>query len=568
MKLLRKWYNAILNVTPNRNLWFVLTVISLMSLADFFSFFSKYEVTKFLLPGEVFYPVEICFAIFKATVLTYLYALLRKWRGWRIALICLFVIYGFLSCVNLFSSVFYSRGISRSFFLTIFETNAGETTQFMSGLWYNIVSLIFSLQALIIYISLGVAYCLIRWCSLKWFKRICFILSTFGFISLLGMIFIVSQIGGGRLAHFMLARTPVYACQAYNAHRSAEDALKYMKPLPYPQTAKTKALAEDVILVIGESSSMAHNSLYGYPINTNPKMSLLKDSLAIFTDAIGSSSSTADNMPRILTFMPDTILDDWYNHPSLIQLFKHLGYRTYWLSNQEKAGDLKNSSSSIASVADEIHYTGAIYSEDRLTSNFDGVLMPHLHKALSDDASRRLIMLHLMGSHTWYRERYPSEAQVITADEEIRLRPRKWLNANSAQICADYDNSIRYTDELLYRMVREISSSPRPSLLIYFSDHGEGVYDDGDFIVRSVDYVRVPCWIYMNKAYRDANPAMFARLQRVAGDRFSTSSTIHMLLTLTGSKYKLYDPQLDILNKRYNKTRKRYVDEHPFPYDK
>lgn len=559
MKIIRTLYSNITSITPNRNLWFGLFVLALMSLADLFSFIIKYDEPTCYIPGEA------CLAIFKATVLTYIYALVRNKRFWRIIVITGLVLFALLSVVNFFSTILYSRGISRSLFMVFFETDSRETLEFLPGMWHNIGALIFSLPALLTYMSFGILYYVVRKLPIRIFKWGSAVLSAFGGCFLL-YIFIFAQ--ATKSSHLILVRTPLFAYRGYQAYKSMTDAAEYIRPLPYPQTAKTKALAQDVIVVIGESSARMHNGLYGYPIDTNPRMSLLKDSLIIFSDAIGSSAYTSDNMPRILTFMPDSILGEWYAYPSVIQLFNRLQYRTYWLSNQEAAGAYSNTSASIASVADIKHYTGAAHSEDRLTINYDEVLLPYLRDALGDDASHRLVMLHLMGSHTEYKERFPAHAAHITADDEMRLRPRKWLTAHTAQVSADYDNSIRYTDSLLYEMTGYVRKSERPSVLIYFSDHGESVYDESNRQFRSLATVRVPFWIYMNQAYREANPQIAARLKQIVDLPFTTANTIYLLMSLTGTEYQLYDPRLDILNEQYESSRRRFVDEQPWPYKK
>ena len=43
--------------------------------------------------------------------------------------------------------------------------------------------------------------------------------------------------------------------------------------------------------------------------------------------------------------------------------------------------------------------------------------------------------------------------------------------------------------------------SERPAVVIYFSDHGENVYDGGDFIGRDELHVEVPFLVYPNKQY-------------------------------------------------------------------
>lgn len=54
----------------------------------------------------------------------------------------------------------------------------------------------------------------------------------------------------------------------------------------------------------------------------------MRDSLYIFRDAIGCSTSTAMNIERILTFEEDSAPDgSWYRYPALIDMLKNRALR-------------------------------------------------------------------------------------------------------------------------------------------------------------------------------------------------------------------------------------------------
>lgn len=69
----------------------------------------------------------------------------------------------------------------------------------------------------------------------------------------------------------------------------------------------------------------------------------------------------------------------------------------------------------------------------------------------------------------------------------------------------------------------------------------------------------VPFVIYLNKAFREANPALTARMAGVLDRPFSTASVIHSLMTLTGTSYPLYDSSRDVLSPEFT-IRERYVE--------
>ena len=108
--------------------------------------------------------------------------------------------------------------------------------------------------------------------------------------------------------------------------------------------------------------------------------------------------------------------------------------------------------------------------------------------------------------------------------------------------------------------------SERPAVVIYFSDHGENVYDGGDFIGRDELHVEVPFLVYPNKAFRQKYPVMSEMLSSVSDKPFSTANVIHMILTLSGTSYRLYADSLDIISPRY-RIRPRHVDDHIWKHE-
>lgn len=489
MDNIKQLIRILTGLKPDRILWFWLLLVSIMSLYDIIVSYSSHSYTAssfaLSLVGET------CFAVLKATVIVYLYALSRYKRWLHVIMILVIIIFSVLSTVNFFSYLIYNRGISRAFFLILFETDSVETSGFIKGLRLNLTALLHDKSLLIGVVGLSAVYAMFRFLPFLWLKRCCMVMSVIGAVF---FVFVVFMAPIGKSSHFMFVRTPQFALSGYHEHMSTIDTERYRKPFPFPETVESQYLAQDVIVVIGESSARMHNSLYGYNHPTNYYTEQLRDSLFIFTDAISSACSTMDNMPRILTFMPDSILGKWYDYPSVVDLFKTGGYRTYWLSNQERVGNMSNTSTCIAATADVIDYVGTLHSEDFGASNYDASLIAPLRKALNDSAAYRLCFLHLIGSHIFYKDRFPPQFAKFTAEDELKKSPGKWLNREKAQIRADYDNSVRYTDSLLVEMIKMISSSPRPSILMYFSDHGEHIYDNRDHLGRTDSTVTVPCW--------------------------------------------------------------------------
>ena len=97
------------------------------------------------------------------------------------------------------------------------------------------------------------------------------------------------------------------------------------------------------------------------------------------------------------------------------------------------------------------------------------------------------MILHIMGSHLRYGDRYPVDFPVISG---------------SSQRVSEYDTSIAYTDDILRRMWEKAEKKLHPSVIMYVSDHSEDMkytHGTGHF---TFDMTRIPLWIYLSPSYR------------------------------------------------------------------
>ena len=567
--------------------WLLLLFTAILSVVDIGGYYISHAAPWWQLAGL------ICFAILKATVATALGTIwpfmcrsarptgpgspYGVWRIIHILLVILVSVAAILSVVNGLSYFLYGFGISRKMVIIITETNSQEVREFIPWL---LDSLRNSKPAMAILLSGAVVACIgiyhkfIRRKTALHTERsfrekshplqsiwVVFTLSTSMAGLLYGACFMLSA-PWGKVNHFPIGRTLASAYSVAENMERVKELSEKTRPLPHSELAKSRNLADKVVVVIGESASKGHWSAYGYPLPTTPVIdSLLQSSgdLAtfLFTGAAASSTATSGNLPRILTFMSDKPdAGEWYDYPTLLQLFKAYGYTTTWLSNQEKSGKWSNLSGILSSDADVVRYLGSIDSEDHLTERYDDILIPDFHQTYSSPDSLQLICLHLLGSHTEYDKRYPPERSRFTSDDilsipETSLPKREWLNKRKARTVAEYDNSILFTDSILGLVIKEIERDTLPAVMVYLSDHGENVYDDRDFRGRDVNFTDVPFIIVANKAYTERNPEIMQQLASSSHHSFSTSSTIYMLITLVGGSYPMYDEREDPLSEGF-----------------
>lgn len=545
-----------------RALWAALCILAWLSLLDVaFDFHihggSRVNILGLALAGMM-----------KATVLTAAWAaataLRRRSRVVSITVrwLCDIAIgvFALLSLVNGVAFLTYAMGISRKMMTVMMQTNAGEVGDFMPGLIANIGHLL-ARPALWIAVAVLAAFTLAAVSMPR--KAYLWLMGVSAVAGAAYSAWFAATRDWGRSNLSVALRTVSAAKSVARSACIQRDFESKLRPLPDPQTAQSDYKADAVTLVIGESASRNHLSLYGYSLPTTPRLDSLArhgDGLFVFADALASSTTTAENIPRIVSFMTDIPSDrEWYEYPSMIQLFRHLGYRTAWLSNQERNGLFCNVSAALSSQAHITRYIGSEDSEDHLLTRYDDELLPVWRSFIEDRGERNFAVVHLMGSHTEYSRRYPPDRSPISAADVRAKTPRSWLNEDMARTVAEYDNSITFTDSILGELIKDIAQTDKPAMMVYLSDHGENVYDTGTTRGRDITSIHVPLLVYLNGEYLRRHGDLAGRLREATRRRVSTSDVIYMIMTLTGTGYQWYDAGHDAMSPRYNRPT-LYVD--------
>lgn len=280
-----------------------------------------------------------------------------------------------------------------------------------------------------------------------------------------------------------------------------------------------------VVVVVGESAGRRHWSMYGYGRETNPRLRALGDEMLLFTDVVSPSVGTQDELRAMFT-------TDFHSLP-VFPLFSAAGFKTHWLSAQFNQRASHVMIASLIQSCDEHRFLSGAYDED---------LLPFLAKA-ADEPGRHIIFLHLFGSHVRYQDRYPASFAVFPGQSEKDRR------------LAAYDNSIRYTDHVLAELIETLRQRQEASCLIYFSDHGEDVYDTdpNNYLFRSdalaTDAMyEVPFVVWFSPEYRQHNPG-FVEAAALGRDReIMTTALYHSLIDLARFTHPIYDSRRSVFS--------------------
>lgn len=93
-----------------------------------------------------------------------------------------------------------------------------------------------------------------------------------------------------------------------------------------------------LVLVIGESTQRGRMSLYGYPRETTPELDALHKTdpnLTVFNNVVTSRPYTIEILQQALTFANEKNPDLYLTQPSLMNMMKQAGYKTFWITNQQ-----------------------------------------------------------------------------------------------------------------------------------------------------------------------------------------------------------------------------------------
>lgn len=452
-----------------------------------------------------------------------------------------------LSIVNYISSYFWGFGISGRMLLFFVETNPREVSEFISTISTNILNLIISWRILVV-----PTICLFSWLTRFIHKSVW--ISMAWCATLIGICFIgyhwTTNLTGKKNVSIIL-RTAICIIKSHaDINTFARMKSQYSEFLPDESSVSNDGLVDDVIIIMGESSNKTHWSIYGYELATSPHINSLADSMVVFNNVYPPFGSTSECLKNVLTFRnSSTNTKEWYEYANIVQLMKKSGFRTSWLSNQEKIG-YQGCTGIISETADYANYVGIVCSGDNDQLKIDNALFPEIDNVLSHQG-RHFIFIHTMGSHIIYRSRYPDSFDHFKASDINRPD----LDDARRQIISQYDNSILYSDFFINEVIQKAKALNRSSIVLYISDHTDDVYDTNpDFYGHATIsnmQISIPLFIWASDKYRMSNQNLWDTMAGNSDKLYSSENLINTILGLCHISYSLYDPSQDLTDSRF-----------------
>ena len=307
------------------------------------------------------------------------------------------------------------------------------------------------------------------------------------------------------------------------------------------------------VFVIGESAHSCHWGSYGYPRDTTPEIAKRRENCLVFDDAVAAIPHTTGALYYMLT---DARL--FKRKPAtytLIDVFKAAGWRVVLISNQARWGRHDGPIGILTAHCDR-----RIYVQENIHHSYDMDVLPEVEKELRNaPAGRLLIIVHLMGSHQSFNERYPED---FSRFDQVRDQCNSAMKEKHARELNEYDNSIAYTDQVLGKILERLENQSYPAFMLYCSDHSEigdwGKYRNARASGTVIPEVyEVPLVLWSNDAYRKTFPEFLALASRNVHAPLQTDRLIWPVLSAARITFDGFPSEQDIFSPAYRPAEKR-----------
>lgn len=350
---------------------------------------------------------------------------------------------------------------------------------------------------------------------------------------------------------YLLVRTPIsyfHEMQKFKAY-GKENTLGNFTDVRRKKSITNKEL---YIIVVGESTNKLHFQLYGkYYRKTTPLLHKIKDEILVLNDVISPHAYTIGSLSKGLT-LGNTENPGGKFQGSILQLLNQAGFKTYWVSNQRPIGISETQVTKIAKGAGTSSFLNMNHTSEH--TPYDEVLIKELNRIVLEDGDKKVVFLHMIGAHFYYEKRYPLKFNIFKDVPKTRFnRPEVYKTINA------YDNVMRYTDSILSEVINVAKKQDAHSFMLYFSDHGQEVYDEIDFFGQTIDQritknmYDIPMFLWMNDSYN-----LRKKIVKNSDKKYMTDDVFHTIADLCGVTSKETDSTRSIFNASF-KERKRII---------
>jgi lipid A ethanolaminephosphotransferase len=310
-----------------------------------------------------------------------------------------------------------------------------------------------------------------------------------------------------------------------------------------------------IVLVVGETVRAANFGLAGYARNTTPQLRQLqgRGELAYFAQVTSCGTNTQVSVPCMFSHLGrDGHAKNSTPYENLLDVLQRAGLQVLWLDNQSGC---KGVCDRVPNVSTRELKDPALCPDGEC---FDEIMLrvlperlAQLEKAAGSALAGTVVVLHQMGNHgPAYFKRTPAEVKVYQPECHSNVLQ----DCPAQEIVNAYDNAVRYTDHLLGQTVRWLQAQPRPTALLYVSDHGESLGEKGlylhgmPYMMAPQEQTHVPMALWLSKPMQSQLGWGGACWQKKAAEPVSHDHFFHSVLTLAQVRTRWHKPELDVFS--------------------
>lgn len=345
------------------------------------------------------------------------------------------------------------------------------------------------------------------------------------------------------------------------------------------QAAKEKQ-GELYVLIIGESLSCDSMGLYNKSVDNTPFLNKLAQNgrTVVFPNAY---SSFVNTVPSITASFSQGNLQTGLTFPygaNLISLSKRAGITTYWISNQVKNGNADTPIGAISALADHSYFTTEFVFDGSYSQQPDMILLPKLKETFQnlDAKKNNLVIIHLMGNHSPYYNRFPKDFPKIQLNGASKLG--KLVSdqrfSDSLLGSSDFENyltAIKYNDMVIEEIYKLFADREDFQAMLYYSDHGEDILHHAVDVnnvgkisvpaarhnVAQFSYAmtRIPLIITFSEKFAERYPATTEALFENKEQVFTNDTLYDLMLDLMQVKSKEINYSLSLASPEFNRPK-------------
>lgn len=294
-----------------------------------------------------------------------------------------------------------------------------------------------------------------------------------------------------------------------------------------------------IILVIGESASRDYMSAFtDYPKNTTPWLKEMSNhpNFLLFPNTYACKDQTVPVLEHALTEANQYNDKKFYESCSVIDIAKKAGYKTYWFSNQGHIGSAETAITLVANTADKAEWT----KQNLNQYQYDGALLENLKQVNPNE--NNFIILHLMGSHFNFINRYPQNFAKFSTSGKYDLIP-------------NYLDSLAYTDFVLKQVLEYGKNNLNLDALVYFSDHATIPDKRRSPNFSGFANVRIPFFTYLSDKYIKNNPDIYDNLKNNQNKYFTNDLIYDFMCGIFNVISNHYDENNSLTSQNYKFTK-------------